>query len=75
MLCRRVVLTLSQISQSAADTQFAFLVAMLTIGMIVLAVSTNVAIFLVDTGLLFEEFFQRISHLIIPAFAFLTFYS
>lgn len=42
---------------------------------IVLAVSRNVAVFLVDAGLLFEEFLQRMSRLAIPAFAFLTFYS
>ena len=48
---------------------------MLLIGLIVLAVSRNVAIFLVDAGLLFEEFFHRMSRLAVPAFAFLTFYS
>jgi voltage-gated potassium channel len=41
----------------------------------VLTVSRNVAIFLVDAGLLFEEFFSRVSRLVIPAFAFVTFYS
>jgi voltage-gated potassium channel len=48
---------------------------MSTIGLIVLGVSRSVAIFLVDAGLLFEEFFQRMSRLAIPAFAFLTFYA
>jgi voltage-gated potassium channel len=41
----------------------------------VLVVSRSVAIFRVDAGLLFEEFFERMSRLAIPAFAFLTFYS
>ena len=45
------------------------------IGLIVLGVSRDVAIFLVDAGLLFKEFSRRISRLVIPAFAFVTFYS
>ena len=48
---------------------------MLLIAMIVLAVSQNIAMFLVETALLFEEFFARMSRLAIPAFAFLTFYA
>ena len=45
------------------------------IGLIVLTASRDVAVFLVDAGLLFEEFFSRVSRLVIPAFAFVTFYS
>jgi voltage-gated potassium channel len=52
-----------------------FLGAMALIGLIVLIVSRDVAIFLVDAGLLFREFFRRVSRLVIPAFAFVTFYS
>jgi voltage-gated potassium channel len=52
-----------------------FLVAMLAISFIVLFVSRDIAIFLLDTGLLFEGFFQQASKLVVPAFAFLTFYS
>ena len=52
-----------------------FLGAMSIIGLIVLTVSRDVAVFLVDAGLLFEEFFSRVSRLVIPAFAFVTFYS
>ena len=52
-----------------------FLVAMSVISVIILAVSRDVATFLIDTGLLFEEFFERARHLVIPAFAFLTFFS
>ena len=40
-----------------------------------LFVSREVAIFLLDTGLLFEDFFKRISRLVVPTFAFLTFYT
>jgi len=52
-----------------------FLGAMTLIGLIVLSVSRDVAIFLVDAGLLFKEFFRRVSRLVIPAFAFVTFYA
>ncbi len=69
------VLVLSLIDAPLINNDTAFLVAMLLIGLIVLAVSRNVAIFLVDAGLLFEEFFHRMSRLAVPAFAFLTFYS
>jgi voltage-gated potassium channel len=53
----------------------AFLGAMLAIAVVVFAVSPGVSAFLIDTGLLFEEFFERISRLAAAAFAFLTFYS
>jgi voltage-gated potassium channel len=69
------VLVLSVIDAPLINNNLAFLAAMLLIGFIVLAVSRNVAIFLVDAGLLFEEFFSRMSRLAVPAFAFLTFYS
>jgi len=69
------VLVLSLIDAPLVNNNTAFLSAMLLIGLIVLAVSRNVAVFLVDAGLLFEEFFHRMSRLAVPAFAFLTFYS
>jgi voltage-gated potassium channel len=53
----------------------ALLGAMAVIGAIVFFVSRNVCTFLLDTGLLFETFFEDISRLFIPAFAFFTFYS
>jgi voltage-gated potassium channel len=65
----------SWFAEAVVNTDLVFLAAMLAIGLIVLAVSRSVAIFLVDAGLLFEEFFQRMSRLAVPAFAFLTFYS
>ena len=49
--------------------------AMTAISLVVLLASRNVAVFLIDTGLLFEDFFEIVSSLIKPAFAFLTFYS
>jgi voltage-gated potassium channel len=66
---------LSVFDAPLVNNNAAFLAAMSLIGLIVLAVSHNVAIFLVDAGLLFEEFFHRMSRLAVPAFAFLTFYS
>ncbi len=69
------VLVLSVVDAPLVNNSPAFLASMLLIGLIVLAVSRSVAIFLVDAGLLFEEFFHRMSRLAVPAFAFLTFYS
>lgn len=69
------VMTLSILTHGALNNDVMFLSAMALIGAIVLAVSRSVVMFLVDVGLLFEEFFLRMSRLAIPAFAFLTFYS
>ena len=69
------VLLLSRGVKTPAQLDMLFLGAMLIIGLIVLTVSRDVAVFLVDAGLLFEEFFSRVSRLVIPAFAFVTFYS
>lgn len=52
-----------------------FLAAMGLISVIVVFASRDVATFLLDSGLLFEEFFQSAARLLVPAFAFLTFYS
>ena len=69
------IVVLSWFAESFVNTNRAFLLSMLVIGSIVFVVSTSVAIFLVDAGLLFEEFFGRMSKLAVPAFAFLTFYA
>jgi voltage-gated potassium channel len=69
------VIVLSWFIEAAVNTDLAFLAAMILIGLIVLAVSQDVALFLVEVGLLFDEFFLRMSRLMIPAFAFLTFYA
>jgi len=45
------------------------------VAVIVLFVSRDIAIFLLDVGLLFEGFFAQAARLVMPAFAFLTFYS
>jgi voltage-gated potassium channel len=70
-----IVILLSRTVGTEANMDAVFLAAMSIIGLIVLAVSRDVAIFLVDAGLLFEKFFSRVSRLVIPAFAFVTFYS
>jgi hypothetical protein len=43
--------------------------------LVVFRASQEVALLLLDTGLLFEEFFEQVADLVQPAFAFLTFYS
>lgn len=52
-----------------------FLASMAGISLIVLFASKDVAVLLLDTGLLFEEFFEQVARLVEPAFAFFTFYS
>lgn len=59
----------------ALNPSFDLVLMMLAIGLIVLGISRGVAILLVDAGLLFEEFSERMIKLSVPAFAFLTFYS
>ena len=51
---------------------FAFLAAMAAIALIVGFAARDVVVFIIDTSLVFEAFFERIIHLAIPAFAFLT---
>ncbi len=52
-----------------------FVAIQAVVAVIVLFVSRDIAIFLLDIGLLFEGFFAQASRLVMPAFAFLTFYS
>ncbi|MBI1244494.1 MAG: two pore domain potassium channel family protein [Alphaproteobacteria bacterium] len=52
-----------------------FVLAMGGVSVLVLITAQNVAVFLLDAGLLFEEFFERVERLIMPVYAFLTFYS
>ncbi len=63
------------LAMSPRALDIVFLAAMLLIGLIVLRASENVATFLLDAGILFEEFFAMAARLAVPAFAFLTFYS
>lgn len=68
-------LLLSFYAESVVNNEIAYLGAMSLIALIVLALARNIAIFLLDAGLLFEEFFRRMARLAIPAFAFLTCYA
>lgn len=67
--------TLPDLALDPVVTDEIFLASMLAIAGVVLVVSPDVSMFLIDTGLLFEEFFARVRHLAAPAFAFTTFYS
>ena len=60
---------------SPADYDTVFLVLMAAVAIVVFFASHDIAVFLLDTGLLFESFFQRTAQLAVPTFAFLTFYS
>jgi len=63
------------VGASAGWLDLIFILAMAAISAVVLFVSRDVAVFLLDTAVLFEEFFRRAARLTAPAFAFLTFYS
>lgn len=52
-----------------------FLGKMAVASLVVLLASRYVAIFLLDAGILFEGFFSHVGGMLLPAFAFLTFYS
>jgi len=71
------VLTFAIPASGATGTalDLAFVAAMGAVAALVLLTVTNVVVFLVDAGLLFEEFFARLERLVIPVYAFLTFYS
>lgn len=69
------VVTFALPAQLGARADAALLIAMGAIAAIVFATARDVAVFLIDAGLLFEEFFDRIERLVLPVYAFLTFYS
>ena len=66
---------LSNLGLGPAGLTLVFLAAMALIAAIVLWVCADVFAFMIDTGLLFEDFFKRISGLLVPTVAFFTFYS
>lgn len=65
----------SAFAEVTVNSQLVFLLSMSAISIIVLLASRTIATFLLDAGLLFEEFFSRMAKLVVPAFAFLTFYA
>jgi voltage-gated potassium channel len=52
----------------------AMLAAMAVIALISAILARDIALFLIDTGLIFEDFWRGLAHITAPAFAFLTFY-
>jgi len=56
-------------------TNVLFLGSMAGIAAVVLFASVDIATFLLDSGLLFEEFFKEAARLLLPVSAFFTFYS
>jgi voltage-gated potassium channel Kch len=64
-----------RIESSQALVSGALLAACAAIALIVFGVSRDIALFLRETGWLFDEFFYRAAGLLVPAFAFLSFYS
>jgi voltage-gated potassium channel len=66
---------LSELARSPGALTLVFFGAMSLTSLIVFVVSGAVCTFLLDTGLVFEDFFKRMAALVVPAFAFFTFYS
>jgi len=59
---------------SATEQGWLLLFAMSLIAALALTASRDIAIFLIDTGILFEDFTENAKRLIKPAFAFFTWY-
>jgi len=59
----------------ATGVSVVMLAAMAATAIFVVVVSRAICVFLIDTGLLFDQFFVRMLHLFAPAFAFFTLYS
>jgi voltage-gated potassium channel len=70
-----VSFALPQLEIARGHADLAMLASMGAISLVVFAAARDVAAFLIDAGLLFEEFFERLERLILPVYAFLTFYS
>ena len=66
---------LAELFPSQGGLTAVFFACMGLTSLIVLWVSRDVCAFLLETGLVFEDFFRRIAGLVIPSFAFFTFYS
>ncbi len=58
-----------------AHNDIVLVVEMSLVGVVVLIASRDVTVFLIETGLLFQDFFHRVAALAKPTVAFLTFYS
>ena len=60
---------------SGVEQGWALLFAMSLIAILAFMASRDIAVFLIDTGMLFEDFSTNASRLVKPAFAFFTWYS
>ncbi len=63
------------VEQTQVNTDATFLASMGVMGVFVFAASPHVVTFLIDIGLLLDEFVTRMGRLLIPALAFLSFYA
>ncbi len=59
----------------ATGAGMAMVGAMAVTSIFIVVMSRTICVFLIDTGLLFDQFFVRMLHLFAPAFAFFTLYS
>ena len=59
----------------ATGAGFAMVGAIALTSVFIVVMSRTICVFLIDTGLLFDQFFVRMLHLFAPAFAFFTLYS
>ncbi len=60
---------------SPTEVGIAMVGAMAATSIFIVVMSRTICVFLIDTGLLFDQFFVRMLHLFAPAFAFFTLYS
>ncbi len=66
---------LPHLGYEAETISILLMLSMTLIAIVVFAVSRDVTAFLLETGLLFEEFFDQTSALLAPTLAFFTYYS
>lgn len=66
---------LPDLALDSTGTSLALVGSMAVIAVFVAVVSRQISLFLIDTGLLFDQFFVRTGRLFRPAFAFFTLYS
>jgi voltage-gated potassium channel len=60
---------------SPGEADLALFVAMSLVSLFIASASHDICVFLIDTGILFDQLFERLVQLAAPAFAFLTLYS
>ncbi len=63
------------LAESPLQEGVALVGAMVAVTVFVILATRTICVFLIDTGLLFEDFFQRMGSVAVPVFAFVTFYS